>query len=89
MVGKTDYASDESLMESIHTMNAVWNISLHKYLEDLGNGVVDSVSFTKDKPYHYFFARRYRNNIAITIKETDKTINFSIPSQDITKILIV
>jgi len=87
IVGETNYASDESLIESIKTMKAVWNIPILQYLKDLMDGSVDSVSFTKDKPYYYFFGRRFKKSISITIKEDEKTIEFSIPLEEVNKII--
>ena len=86
---ETSYATSDSLMESLNTIKAVWNIPINNYLQDMLEGRLDSISFTKDKPYHYFFGRRFEKTLSITIKDDEKVIDFSIPLYEIEKILTV
>ena len=79
----TNYANNETLMESLNTIKATWNIPIGKYFQDLLEERVDSISFTKDKPYYYFFARRFNEMLSVTIKEAERVIDFSIPLQEI------
>jgi len=88
-MGETNYASDDALMESLNTIKATSNIPIGKYLRDIVEGRVDSISFTKDRPYYYFFGRRFEKSLSITIKESEKVIDFSIPLQKVEKILTV
>jgi len=89
MTGDTSYADKESMIESLKTMSAICNIPLSRYLRDLLEGSVDSISFTKDKPYYYFFSRRFEKSISITIKETERIMEFSIPLDDVEKIITI
>ena len=89
VTGETEYASTEALMESLNTIKAAYNIPINKYIRDMLDGTIDSVSFTKDKPYCHFFGRRFENSLSITIKEAEKIIDFSIPLCEVGKILTV
>lgn len=79
----TNYASNETLMESLNTIRATWDIPIDKYFQDLLEEKVDSISFTKDEPYYHFFARRFNKSLSVTIKETERVIDFSTPLQEI------
>jgi hypothetical protein len=68
-------------------MRAAWDVPVDKYIRDLVEGKVDSISFTRDRPYHYFFARRFEKSLSITIKDAERIIDFSIPLQEVEKIL--
>lgn len=89
VMGETSYASNDALMESLNTIKAAWNIPIGKYLRDIVEGRVDAISFTRDRPYYYFFGRRFEKSLSITIKESEKVIDFSIPLQEVEKILTV
>jgi len=84
---EAEYASVDALVESLNTARATWNVPVGKYVRDLVEGRVDSVSFTKDKPYYYFFGRRFEKSLSITIKEAERIIEFSIPLHEAEKIL--
>jgi hypothetical protein len=86
---KTDYASTETLVESLNAFRATSNVPVHRYIRDLLEGKIDSISFTKDKPYCYFFARRFELLLSLTIKENERVIDFSLPLLDAEKILAV
>ncbi|MCX6659620.1 MAG: hypothetical protein NTX81_04480 [Candidatus Bathyarchaeota archaeon] len=88
VIGNTDYASNDALTESLKAMSVVWNIPINRYLRDLLERTVDSISFTKDKPYCYFFARRLEKSLSITIKEAEKIIELSVPLGEVEKILM-
>ena len=51
-------------------------------MDDLVHGKIDSISFTKDSPYRYLFARRLGSSIAVTYKEEAKIIEFSLPVEE-------
>ncbi len=89
VTSETDYADNEDLIESLNTMRAVWNVPIENYIRDLLDRKVDAVSLTKDKPYYYFFARRFEKSLSITIKESEKVVDFSIPLHEAQKMLIV
>ncbi len=84
----TDYATTDTLMESLNTLRVTYNVPINQYMRDLLEKRVDSISFTKDSPYYYFFARRLGGSIAVTYKETSRVIEFSLPLQEAEKMLI-
>ena len=85
---RTDYATNEALVESLHTLRATYNVPINQYMRDLLEQKVDSISFTKDSPYYYFYARRLDRAIAITFKEAERVIEFSVPLHEVEKMLI-
>jgi len=88
VMGETEYATDDVLMESLSTMRALLDVPIGKYVRDLVNGVVDTISFTKDEPYYYFFARRFQDSLSVSIKDVERIIEFSVPLRDAEKMLI-
>ena len=75
----TNYATDESVLEFLHTLQARDGLPVFDFLSYLCIGKVNSVSLSKDDPYRYFFARAYRNNISMTMKEESKTVELQLP----------
>jgi hypothetical protein len=84
---QTDYATGETLIESLLTLRVKHNVPVDRYIEDLIERKVDSISITKDSPYYYFFARRLEGAIAVTYKEAGRVIEFSLPMQEAQKML--
>jgi hypothetical protein len=85
---RTDYATSEALVESLHALRVTHNVPIERYLRDLTSGRVDSISFTKDTPYYYFFARKVGSSVAVTYKEASRVVEFSIPIEEIGKVLL-
>lgn len=87
VTNQIEYADSESLLESLNGIRAAWGIPILRYFQDLLDGKVDSVAFTKDKPYYYFFGRRFEKSISVTVKEAEKIIEFSMPLSEAEKLL--
>jgi len=85
---KTDYAKSETLVESLNAFRATCGVPIQRYVRDILEGKIDSISFTKDKPYCYLFARRFERLLSVTIKESGRVIDFSLPLLDAEKMLI-
>ncbi len=85
---RTDYATSETLVESLQLLRARYSVPIDKYVRDLLEHRVDSISFTKDSPYYYFTARLLGSAMAVTYKESDRVIQFSLPVQEAEKMLI-
>lgn len=88
MSERTDYATTDALVESLHTLKATYDVPIGQYMRDLVEKRVDSISFTKDSPYYYFYARTLGPNIAVTFKKAGTVIEFSLPLQEAEKTLI-
>jgi uncharacterized protein YoxC len=84
---ETNYASNEGLLECINTLKATTQIPIARYFRDLLEQKVDCFSFTKDQPYLYFFARRLDKALAVTIKEINRVIDFSVPIREMQEII--
>lgn len=84
----TDYATTEALAESLNTLRATYNLPINQYMRDLFDGRVDSISLTKDDPYYYFYARKLKEAIAVTFKQTGRVVEFSLSLQEAEKTLI-
>jgi len=85
---QTNYATSEALIESIHALRVTHNVPIERYLRDLTEGKVDSISITKDDPYHYFYARVLAGSVAVTYKEAQRIIEFALPLADVEKVLL-
>jgi hypothetical protein len=84
---ETDYASSEGLLECINALKATTQIPIARCFRDLLEQRVDCFSFTKDQPYLYFFARRLDKALAVTIKEANRVIDFSVPIREMQEII--
>jgi hypothetical protein len=84
----TEYADSQAINESIAALSAKYRIDLVKYLGDLARGEIDSVSVTKDKPYFYFFARRFEDSLSIAIKESDRIVEFTYPIAELERLVV-
>lgn len=85
---QTDYATSDALVESLHALRVTHNVPIERYLRDLTERRVDAISFTRDAPYYYFFARRIGRSVAVTYKEAKRVIEFSLPIEEIEKVLL-
>jgi hypothetical protein len=74
-------------VESLNTLRVTYNVPINEYLRDLIDRKVDSISFTKDNPYYYFYGRRLDRLLAVTFKEAGKVVEFSLPLQEVEKTL--
>jgi hypothetical protein len=72
----------ETLAESLNTLRATYNLPINQYMRDLFEGRVDSISLTKDDPYYYFYARKLKEAIAVTFKQINRVVEFSLPLQE-------
>ena len=74
-----DYATTESLLSLLHDMEARRDVPIFDSLKVLMQRKVDSVSFSRDRPYFYFFARLNRAKVSVSIASSDKDLEFPIP----------
>ena len=78
---KVEYATIDYILESLYLMKAKDNLPVFKLLEILSGGYVDSVSFSRDAPHFYFYARAHKDYISIIIRmsDKDKEMEFQVP----------
>jgi len=72
------YASSQTFTDFLNILKATLAVPVEDYLQNLIDGKVHSLSFTKNDPYCYFFARRFQNNILITVKDRIRIIDFTL-----------
>lgn len=73
-----DYASLEYLLNFLKK-----DVNAFNLIKILKESDLNSVSFTKDKPYRYFYARMNRNSISVILKTLEKEIEFKVPAEEI------
>jgi hypothetical protein len=74
-----NYILDKNLLESLYTLRSKENLPILEGLKLLQDSEVNSISFSRDKPFHFFYARKNKNNFDITIREYNKEVEFQIP----------
>jgi len=75
---QANYATDESILEFLHTVAARDGLPVFDSLSKLSEGIVDSISLAKDHPYKYFFARSAGNNVSIIVKDEQRTVEMQL-----------
>ncbi|MBS7626656.1 hypothetical protein KEJ51_06435 [Candidatus Bathyarchaeota archaeon] len=80
---KVGYATIDYIIESLHLMRVKDNLPVFEALNLLAEGRIDSISFSRDVPHCYFYARSHRDVISIIIRKVDegKDIEFQIPTK--------
>ena len=78
---KVEYATIDYVLESLYLMRARDNLPVFELLDVLVNGRIDSVSFSRNSPHCYFYARIRKEFISIIIRQLDegKDIEFQVP----------
>lgn len=78
---KVEYATLDYILESLHLMKARDDLPVFRLLNILADGNVDSVSFGRDDPHCYFYARAHKEYISMIIRKSGegKDIEFQIP----------
>ena len=78
---KVEYATLDHILESLHLMRAKDDLPVFKLLNILADGNVDSVSFSRDDPHCYFYARAHKDYISMIIRKSGEgeDIEFQVP----------
>jgi len=78
---KVEYATLEYIFESLHLMKARDDLPVFRLLDILADGKVDSISFNRDDPHCYFYARAHKDYVSMIIRKSSegKDIEFQIP----------
>jgi len=78
------YATTEKLIEELQIFEAQMGWSIFKLLKVIKEKKADSLSLTKEKPFHYFYARLSDKTIIIRLQTSEKEIEFRLPTEEIT-----
>lgn len=74
-----NYTTPEHILQEIEILEKQIGWSIFKAFEMLRERKADSFSFTKDNPYHYFYARITEDSIIIKLRSGVKDIEFKLP----------
>jgi hypothetical protein len=74
-----NYATPEYLNDLLLFLKAKYNVPIYDAIRSLNKGEVDSISFSKKEPYFNFHATRNREAVFISIRETERDIEFNVP----------
>jgi hypothetical protein len=80
-----NYARDEDLLEQLEVFEKQMNWSIFEVLEMLKSQKADSLSITKEKPFHYFYARLSKKMITIRLQTSEKETEFKLPIEKLAK----
>lgn len=75
----TNFTTLENLIEELNVFEKQMGWSLHEILEILEEKKADSISITKEKPFHYFYARLSENTIIIRLQTSEEENEFRLP----------
>jgi hypothetical protein len=78
---KVEYATIDYILESLYLMKAKDELPVFKLLDLLFDGKIDSVSFSRDSPHCYFYARMHTDYISMIIRRSEegKDMEFQVP----------
>ena len=69
---RIEFATIDYVLESLYLMKARDDLPVFKLLDILAEGKVDCVSFSRDSPHCYFYARMHKDYISIVIRKSDE-----------------
>lgn len=74
-----NYATEEDLIEELHVFERQMGWSIFEILDILKKKKADCLSVTKEKPFHYFYARLSKKTIIIRLQTSEKETEFRLP----------
>lgn len=77
-----NYTPSENVLEELRVLEKQKGWAIFESVKVLINGKADSFSFTKDNPYHYFYARVTEENIIFKLKTREDETEFRIPLRE-------
>jgi len=80
-----NYAIAEDLVEQLRILERQMGWSIFDVLDILKQGKADSVSITKEKPFHYFYARLGEKAIIIRLQTSEQEVEFRLPLERLNK----
>ena len=80
-----NYTTPSFILQELGVLESQLGWPILKALGLLKERKADSFSFTKDRPYHYFYARITEENIVIRLRTEEKDVEFSLPVESLEK----
>lgn len=78
-----NYATSEAILEELRILEKQKGWTIFEALKVLREGKADSFSFTKDKPYQYFYARITEEIVIFKLKTKEKETEFRLPLEQL------
>lgn len=78
-----NYATTKNVLEELRFLEKQKGWAIFEALRVLKEGKADSFSFTKDSPYHYFYARITEEIVILKLKTKGKEAEFRLPLEQI------
>lgn len=78
-----DYNTSETVLEELRILEKQKGWTIFEALKVLKEGKANSFSFTKDNPYHYFYARVTEENVIFKLKTKEKETEFRLPLEQL------
>ena len=78
-----DYTTPKHIIEELGILERQRGWLIFEAIKMLKEKKADSVSFVKDQPYHYFYARITEDNIIIKLRTEIKDIEFRLPLESL------
>jgi hypothetical protein len=82
---KINYAATSDLTEQLRIFEKQMGWSIFDILEILKQRKADSLSITKEKPFHYFYARLSNQDIILMLQTSEQETEFRLPIEAIKK----
>ena len=80
-----NYAREEDLIEQLRIFERQIGWSIFDILDVLKQRKADSLSITKEEPFHYFYARLSGETITISLQTSEKETEFKLPIERLKK----
>jgi len=74
-----NYAKTEDVLEELHVLENQKGWAIFENLKVLQNGGANSFSFTKDRPYEYFYGRITNQSFILRLKTKNGETEFRLP----------
>lgn len=76
-----NYTPSKNVLEELRILEKQKGWAIFESVKTLISGKADSFSFTKDNPYHYFYARITDENVIFKMKTREDETEFRVPVQ--------
>lgn len=80
-----NYTTPKYIIQELKLLERQLDWSIFKALDLLKERKADSFSFTKDRPFHYFYARIIEENIVVRLRTEEKNVEFTLPVENLEK----
>ena len=77
------FATSDALFEQLTFFEKQMNWSIFENLRTLKQKKADSLSITKEKPFHHFYARRSGKTILVRLQTSDMETEFRLPIEEV------